>query len=75
MAKSPNTTPISSMFVQWTQPYVTMEGFFRDKTCKEIYNDLSDEILSLEATDKLVNEMLTYPEADAILNKIRKESK
>tara|TARA_B100001093_G_scaffold350586_1_gene335114 strand:- start:254 stop:412 length:159 start_codon:yes stop_codon:yes gene_type:complete len=52
-----------------------MEGFFRDKTCKEIYNDLSDEILSLEATDKLVNEMLTYPEADAILNKIRKESK
>ena len=72
MAKSPNTTPISSMFVQWTQPYVTMEGFFRDKTCEEIYND---EILSLEATDKLVNEMLTYPEADAILNKIRKESK
>jgi len=72
MAKSPNTTPISSMFVQWTQPYVAMEGFFRDKTCEEIYND---EILSLEATDKLVNEMLTYPEADAILNKIRKESK
>ena len=28
MAKSPNITPISSMFVQWSQPYVTMQGFF-----------------------------------------------
>ena len=35
MAKSPNTTPISSMFVQWSQPYVNMQGFFVPKEQSE----------------------------------------
>jgi hypothetical protein len=77
MAKSPNTTPISSMFAQWSQPYVAMEGFFQGKDCGKIYEALSveQEIDALDKADEAVQKMLTYPDADAILNKIRKESK
>ena len=77
MAKSPNTTPISSMFVQWTQPYVSMDDFFQGKECREIYEALSveKELDALDQADEAVQNMLTFPEADAILNKIRKESK
>ena len=77
MAKSPNTTPISSMFVQWTQPYVRMDDFFQGKECREIYEALSveKELDALDRADEAVQNMLTFPEADAILNKIRKESK
>jgi len=77
MAKSPNTTPISSMFAQWSQPYVSMNDFFQGKDCGEIYEALSveQEIDALDKSDEIVQNMLTYPDAEAILNKIRKESK
>jgi len=77
MAKSPNTTPISSMFAQWSQPYISMNDFFQGKDCGEIYEALSveQEIDALDKADEAVQNMLTYPEAEAILNKIRKESK
>ena len=77
MAKSPNTTPISSMFVQWTQPYVSMDDFFQGKECREIYEALSveKELDAQDRADEAVQNMLTFPEADAILNKIKKESK
>jgi hypothetical protein len=77
MAKSPNTTPISSMFAQWSQPYISMNDFFQGKDCGEIYEALSveQEIDALDKSDEIVQNMLTYPDAEAILNKIRKESK
>jgi hypothetical protein len=54
-----------------------MNDFFRGKDCHEIYEALSveQEIDSLDKADEAVQKMLTYPEAEAILNKIRKESK
>jgi len=81
MAKSPNTTPISSMFVQWSQPYVTMEGFFVPKeqsertTQEEQEITVSNELARLDFLEDEVQSMLTYPQAEAILNKITKEIK
>ena len=81
MAKSPNTTPISSMFVQWSQPYVTMEGFFVQKeqsertTQEEQEITVSNELARLDFLEDEVQSMLTYPQAEAILNKITKEIK
>ena len=79
MAKSPNTTPISSMFVQWSQPYVNMQGFFVPKeqsertTQEEQEITVSNELARLDFLEDEVQSMLTYPQAEAILNKITKE--
>ena len=51
MTDRPNTTPISSMFAQWSQPYVSMNDFFQGKECREIYEALSVE-QELDALDK-----------------------
>ena len=81
MAKSPYITPISSMFVQWSQPYVTMEGFFVPKeqsertTQEEQEITVSNELARLDFLEDEVQSMLTYPQAEAILNKITKEIK
>ena len=60
---------------EWTQPYVNMDDFFQGKECREIYEALSveKEIDALEKTDEVVQNMLTYPDAEAILNKIRRQ--
>jgi len=57
----------------WTQPYTSMDEFFGGQSCQEIYEDLSveAEIDALEKTDEVVQNMLTYPDAEAILNKIK----
>ena len=79
MAKSPNTTPISSMFVQWSQPYVTMQGFFvpneqSERTTQEEQSiTVSNELSRLDFLEDEVQSMLTYPDAEAIINKITKE--
>ena len=81
MAKSPNTTPISSMFVQWSQPYVTMEGFFVPKeqsertTQEEQEITVSNELARLDFLEDEVPSMLTYPDAECIMNRITKEIK
>ncbi len=80
MAKSPNTDPFNNTWSydwSWTQPYVSMNDFFQGKECREIYEALSveQELDALDKADEAVQNMLTFPEADAILNKIRKESK
>ena len=79
MAKSPNTTPISSMFVQWSQPYVTMQGFFvpneqvEQTTQKEQKITVSNELARLDFLEDEVQNMLTYPDVERIMNKITKE--
>ncbi len=81
MAKSPNITPISSMFVQWSQPYVTMQGFFvpneqaERTTQKEQSVTVSNELARLDFLEDEVQSMLTYPDAEAIINKITKDIK
>jgi hypothetical protein len=54
-----------------------MNDFFQGKDYGEIYEALSveQEIDALDKSDEIVQNMLTYPDAEAILNKIRKESK
>ena len=56
----------------WTQPYVNMEGFglFSDPK-EQIDQSTQKELDRIASTDKLVDEMLTYPEAESILNKIK----
>jgi hypothetical protein len=36
---------------------------------------VEEELIRIDAVDNIVQNMLTYPDAEAILNKIRKESK
>ena len=71
MAKSPNTTPISSMFVQWSQPYVTMQGFFvpneqsERTTQKEQEITVSNELARLDFLEDEVQSMLTYTDVES----------
>ena len=57
----------------FTQPYPC---FFTNEM-KEIIQErkVEEEIDALDRTDQAVQNMLTYPDAEAILNKIREESK
>jgi hypothetical protein len=57
----------------WTQPYVSMNEFFQGKECREIYEALTveQELDRIDQTDEMVDKMLTYPDAEAILNKIK----
>ena len=47
-----------SMSYSWTQPYQSMN-------CREIYDSLG-----LDAIDRIVESMSTYPDAERIINKI-----
>jgi len=64
MDEFPNTNGYS---FTWTQPYqpTSYNPFYERKT------DIADEMARLEMVDRWVDAMLTYPDADAILNKIR----
>jgi hypothetical protein len=81
MAKSPNTTPINGYSASFTYKY---KGW----TVPEIYQDLTDEQKKrkeqeIELANELawydfvesefIQDMLTYPEAEAIISKIMKQ--
>tara|TARA_E500000178_G_scaffold349209_1_gene405756 strand:- start:203 stop:409 length:207 start_codon:yes stop_codon:yes gene_type:complete len=68
MDEFPNTNGYS---FKWTQPYlpVSYNPFYERKT------DIAEEMARIEMVDNWVNAMLTFPDAERILNKIRKESK
>jgi len=59
--------------VNFNQPYTSFDEFFKGKSCREIYQDLEteEELDHLAKTDSLIDKMLTYPDAEAILNKIK----
>jgi hypothetical protein len=63
------------MFVQWSQPYVTMQGFgqFERSAQEEQSITVSNELARLDFLEDEVQSMLTYPDAEAIINKITKE--
>ena len=55
----------------WTQPYLpTSYNPFYERA-RDIR--LEEEIDRLEMVDRWVDSMLTYPDAEAILNKIRRQ--
>ena len=75
MAKSPNTNPFNNTWstnYTYSQPY---PSFFTQEM-KDLINErkIEDEIDALDRTDEIVQNMLTYPDAEAILNKIKEAS-
>ena len=66
MDEFPNTNGYS---FSWSQPYNSYYGM----SAGEIYQDLTvrEEMIRIEAVDNIVQNMLTYPDAEAILLKIR----
>ncbi len=90
MAKSPNTTPSSwSVKAQYnykypgwveSNPFVSslfnMVEKAEKKKAKEQKTEIQNELVWMDWVEKeFIQNMLTYPEAEAILNKIKKESK
>lgn len=71
MAESPNTNPFNGYSASWTQPYLptNVNPFY------ERARDLrvEEEIDRLEAVDRIVQNQLTYPEAEAIINKVKQQ--
>ena len=71
MAESPNTNPFNGYSASWTQPYLptSFNPFY------ERVKDLrvEAEIDRLEAVDRIVQNQLTYPEAEAIINKVKQQ--
>lgn len=58
----------------WTQPYVSMNEFFQGREVRDIMKEqkTEKELALLDSIDESVNEMLTFPDVEAILNKIRR---
>ena len=85
MTKRLNTNGKWSYDFSWTQPYVNMEGFgsfneqYKGLSSGDIYQKMQEEettakeMALLASIDEEVQNMLTYPDAEAIINKIRKE--
>lgn len=57
---------INGYKITWTQPYTISTNQFYHST-----GSVDDEIKRLEMIDRWVDAMLTYPDADAILKKIK----
>ena len=68
MAESPNTNGYS---FSWTQPYLptSYNPFYERKV------DVAEEMAKIEMVDNWVNAMLTYPDAERIINKLMKENR
>lgn len=79
MAKSPNMKPANNNWsINWTwqQPYLpTSYNPFYERTPKaapqERDRQVTNLLYDLECIDQQVNEMLTYPDAEAIINKVK----
>ena len=60
---------INGYSFSWTQPYLptSYNPFYERKI------DVAEAMAKIEMVDKWVDAMLTYPDADAIMNKIRQQ--
>ena len=63
--------------VNWTQPYTTLNSFFGSPQVTSLVRNaqVEEELIRIDAVDNIVQNMLTYPDAEVILNKIKKEAK
>ena len=80
MAKSPNTTPFngysasfSQQYGNWQFPSIYSNEQLERTTQKEQSVTVSNELSRLDFLEDEVQSMLTYPDAEAIMNKITKE--
>lgn len=62
-----------NMTHSWTQPYTSLNSFFQSKAVQDRVNDLTieEQLDKIEMVDRWVDSMLTFPDAEAILNKIK----
>jgi len=72
MDEFPNTRGYS---VSWTQPYTTLNSWFASPQVTSLVRDaqVEEELIRIDAVDNIVQNMLTYPDADAIINKIKQK--
>ena len=76
MAKSPNTDPFNGYSTNWTQPYVSMNPVYIPRINNlDRHAQVMNELYDLECTDQQVDEMLTYPDAERIINRVMKQIK
>jgi len=57
---------------EWTQPYVEMHSFFDKEQKIDPRIETSNELSRLDFLEEEVQNMLTYPDAEAIIKKITK---
>lgn len=86
MAKSPNTTPFSGINHKFTIDYPGWENNFINALYNSVANDqpklteaqrieTENELAWLDYVEsEFIQDMLTYPDAEAILSKIAKEN-
>ena len=72
MAEFPNTDPFKGYSTSWTQPYLptSYNPFYTPKERVAGVNAVTEEMIRIEAVDNIVQNMLTYPDAERILNNI-----
>jgi len=72
MAKSPNMKPANnnwSISTSWTQPYLpTSYNPFYTPSPEHV---ATEELILIAAVDNIVDKMLTYPDAERIINVIK----
>ena len=85
MAKSPNTTPINGYSASFTYKYKgwTAPEIYQDLTDERTTPEEPVQTVSVEVANELawydfvesevIQDMLTYPEAEAIISKIMKQ--
>ena len=73
MTDRQNTNGKWSYDFSWTQPYVSMNEFFGSKEVQDIMKEraVEQELDSLDRADEAVQNMLTFPDVEAILKKIK----
>ena len=55
--------------ISWTQPYLpTSYNPFYQPSPEHV---VTEELIRIAAVDRIVDEMLTYPDAEAIINKVK----
>ena len=73
MAEYPNTNPFDGYSASWTQPYLpTSYNPFYSPSPEHV---ATQEMIRIEAVDNIVQNMLTYPDAEAIISKVIKENR
>ena len=78
MAESPNTNPFNGYSASWTQPYLptSYNPFYEQQAqAQERAVELENLLYDLECIDEQVDQMLTYPDAEAIINRISKQTR
>jgi len=65
---------ITGYSASWTQPYLpTSYNPFYERTPTP--SSVQEEMIRIEAVDNIVQNMLTYPDAEAIINTVMKQTR